>query len=190
MRLLTTLLTLALCLPLAAQAKPRVRLDTSYGPIVLELEPELAPKTVENFLRYVREGHYKGTIVHRVIPGFMVQGGGLTEDMAEKPTHAPIPNEAPQTFRAGLKNSLGTVAMARQDDPQSATSQFYINVADNTQLDFRSETAGGFGYCAFGRVVEGLEAARKIEQVRRVMRRGYENVPEIPVRLKNAEVVQ
>ena len=141
----------------APKPKPRVRLETSYGPVVLELEPELAPATVANFLRYVKEGFYSGTIFHRVIPGFMIQGGGLKEDLIEKPTHAPIPNEAPATFAAGLKNLRGTVAMARTDDPNSATSQFFISTADNASLDHRSPSAEGMGYCVFGRVVEGMD---------------------------------
>jgi len=169
--------------------KPRVKLETSYGPVILELEPELAPATVANFLRYVQEGHYAGTVFHRVIPGFMVQGGGLKDDLSEKPAHMPIPNEAPATFKAGLKNVLGTVAMARQDDPQSATAQFYINTNTNTSLDHQAPTPQGYGYCVFGRVVEGMEAILKIEKVTTVWRRGMQNVPEYPVRIKSAEVL-
>ncbi len=194
MRLLPAVL-LCLALPLAAQTKaptkpkPRVRLETSYGPVVLELEPELAPETVANFLRYVKEGHYAGTIFHRVIPGFMVQGGGLREDLTEKPTHAPIPNEAPATFKAGLKNVPGTVAMARQNDPQSATAQFYINTNANPDLDHKSLTPEGYGYCVFGRVVEGMENVLKIEKVTTVWRRGMQNVPEYAVRIRAAELL-
>jgi cyclophilin family peptidyl-prolyl cis-trans isomerase len=173
----------------APKPKPRVKLETSYGPVILELEPELAPATVANFLRYVKEGHYAGTIFHRVIPGFMVQGGGLVEDLSEKPGHAPIPNEAPATFKAGLKNVLGTLAMARQDDPHSATAQFYINTNRNEVLDHRAPTGKDYGYCVFGRVVEGLEAILKIEKVTTVWRRGMQNVPEYPVRIKSAEVL-
>ena len=173
----------------APKPKPRVRLETSYGPVVLELEPELAPATVANFLRYVKEGFYAGTVFHRVIPGFMIQGGGLKEDLIEKPTHAPIPNEAPATFKAGLKNVPGTVAMARLDDPQSATAQFYINTNANDVLDHRAPTAKDYGYCVFGRVVEGMEAALKIEKVTTVWRRGMQNVPEYPVRIKSAELL-
>lgn len=175
--------------PPAPKAKPRVKLDTSYGPIVIELEPDLAPLTVENFLRYVKEGHYAGTVFHRVIPGFMVQGGGMLDDMSEKPTHPPIPNEAPATFAAGLKNLRGTVAMARTDDPNSATAQFFINTGDNASLDHKSPSAEGMGYCVFGRVVEGMEAVDRIEKVRTGWRRGHQNVPEYPVRLKGAEVL-
>lgn len=173
----------------APQAKPRVKLDTSYGPVVVELEPALAPRTVANFLRYVREGHYAGTIFHRVIKGFMIQGGGFGPDLAEKPAHEPIPNEAPETYAAGLKNTRGTIAMARTDDPQSASAQFYINTADNPSLDHHDLTPGGYGYCVFGRVVSGMEAVDKIEGVNVVLRRGFQNVPEYAVRIKSAEVV-
>jgi cyclophilin family peptidyl-prolyl cis-trans isomerase len=173
----------------APKPKPRVKFETSYGPIVVELEPELAPATVANFLRYVQEGHYAGTIFHRVIPGFMVQGGGLAEDLSEKPTHASIPNEAPATFKAGLKNTPGTLAMARQTDPQSATAQFYINTNTNTVLDHKAMTADGYGYCVFGHVVEGMEAVAKIEKVNTIWRRGMQNVPEYAVRIKSAELL-
>ncbi len=175
--------------PAPSAAKPRVRLDTSYGPIVVELEPDLAPRTVANFLAYVRAGHYAGTIFHRVIPGFMIQGGGLTESMAEKPTREPIPNESERTFKAGLKNSLGTLAMARTSEPDSAMAQFYINTADNASLDFQAATPEGIGYCAFGRVVSGMEAVRAIEKVNTVWRRGQQNVPDYPVRIKAAEIL-
>jgi cyclophilin family peptidyl-prolyl cis-trans isomerase len=180
---------LCLALPAAAQAKPRVQIDTSYGPIVLELEPELAPRTVANFLRYVQEGFYRDTIFHRVIAGFMVQGGGMLKDLTEKPTHEPIPNEAKETFAAGLKNTRGTVAMARTDNPDSATAQFYINTADNPSLDPQEGSAGGYGYCVFGRVVSGLAAVDKIEKVHTVWFHGMSNVPEYPVRIASAELL-
>ncbi len=186
----------AISLPLFAQAtapvpaKPRVRLATNYGVIVVELEPGAAPRTVENFLAYVRKGHYTGTIFHRVIPGFMIQGGGLSEEMSEKATAAPIKNEAPQSFKAGLKNAWGTVAMARTGDPDSTTAQFFINTADNTSLDFKNESADGIGYCAFGRVVEGMEVALKIEQVKTGWKKGQPNVPDYPVKIKSAEVLE
>jgi cyclophilin family peptidyl-prolyl cis-trans isomerase len=175
--------------PAPAAPKPKVRIDTSYGPIVVELEPDLAPKTVANFLAYVKAGHYAGTIFHRVIPGFMIQGGGLTESMAEKPTLAPIPNEAERTFKAGLRNARGTLAMARTADPDSAMAQFYINTVDNASLDFRSATPEGIGYCAFGRVVSGMEAVDAIEKVRTVWRRGQPNVPDYPVKIKGVELL-
>ncbi len=170
-------------------AKPRVRLQTSYGPVVIELEPEAAPKTVENFLAYVRSGFYAGTIFHRVIPSFMIQGGGFTENLQEKPTQAPIPNEAELSFRAGLRNVRGAVAMARTTEPHSASAQFFISTADNPRLDFQAATMEGYGYCVFGRVVEGLGAVTKIERVITVPRRGLSNVPEYPVRITSAEVL-
>jgi cyclophilin family peptidyl-prolyl cis-trans isomerase len=196
----TLLCSLALALRLAAQApappapvavpapvaKPRVQLLTSYGPIVVELEPGLAPKTVANFLQYVQEGHYKGTIFHRVIEGFMIQGGGLLENLEEKPSRAPIFNEAPQTFKAGLKNTRGTIAMARTGSPHSATAQFYINTVDNPRLDHRDLTEDGYGYCPFGRVISGMEAVDKISKVKTEWRRGQSDVPQFPVRLKDA----
>ncbi|MBL0210440.1 MAG: peptidylprolyl isomerase [Holophagaceae bacterium] len=185
----------ALALPVFAQipspapAKPRVRLATNYGAMVLELESGAAPRTVENFLAYVKKGHYAGTIFHRVIPGFMIQGGGLAEDMSEKACGAPVKNEAPQSFKAGLKNVKGALAMARTADPDSATAQFFINTADNGSLDFKQEGAEGIGYCVFGRVVEGMEVALKIEQVKTGWKKGQANVPDYPVRIKSAEVL-
>lgn len=195
------LCSLALLFPLAAQpptappamapapvpvTKPRVQLLTSYGPVVVELEPELAPKTVANFLQYVQDGHYKGTIFHRVIDGFMVQGGGLLENLEEKPNGAPILNEAPQSFKGGLKNTRGTIAMARTSSPHSAMAQFYINVLDNPRLDHRDMSEEGYGYCAFGRVVSGMEAVDKISKVKTEWRRGTGDIPQFTVWLKDA----
>ena len=170
-----------------AQTKPRVGIHTSYGLIVVELEPSLAPATVENFLNYVKSGHYSGTIFHRVIDGFIVQGGGFTERMAEKPTSAPIRNEAKAD---GLKNVRGTIAMARTEEPHSATSQFFINLADTARLDYTSSTAAGYGYCVFGRVVSGMEAVDKIAKVRTVWRRGHPYVPEFAVSITRAEILE
>ncbi len=170
-------------------AKPRVRIVTSYGPVVVELEPALAPRTVANFLRYVKEGHFAGTIFHRVIAGFMIQGGGMLPDLTEKPCHEPIPNEAGPAVQGGLRNVRGTIAMARTEDPDSAAAQFFINTADNAMLDHKDTTAGGAGYCTFGRVVEGMEAVDRIEKVNTILRKGMQNVPEYPVRIKSAEVV-
>jgi cyclophilin family peptidyl-prolyl cis-trans isomerase len=170
-------------------AKPRVQLLTSYGPIVVELEAELAPKTVANFLQYVKDGHYQGTIFHRVIDGFMIQGGGLLEDLTEKAGRDPIVNEAPLTFKAGLKNTRGTIAMARTGSPHSASAQFYINLVDNPALDHRDLTEAGYGYCAFGRVVSGMEAVDKIGKVRTEWRRGMGDIPQFPVRLKDASLL-
>ena len=174
---------------------PRVRLETSYGPILLELEPVKAPKTVANFLAYVKAGHFAGTIFHRVIPGFMIQGGGMTEAMVEKPSQGPIPNEA---ALSGLKNLKGTLAMARTEDPDSAQAQFFINTSDNTSLDPTLDPRGGMppggkpgeaGDAVFGRVVEGMENVLKIEQVKTVWRRGSQNVPDYPVRIKSATLI-
>lgn len=170
----------------AIQSKPRVRLETSYGPIILELEPTLAPRTVENFLAYVKAGHYTGTIFHRVIPGFMIQGGGLREDLSEKPVAPPIRNEGRQAQQGGLRNLRGTLAMARQDDPHSASAQFFINTTDNASLDTRLEDPSHYGYTVFGRVVEGMEAVDRIEKVQTIWRRGMQNVPEYAVRIKAA----
>jgi len=139
---------------------PRVRIITTYGDIVLELDREKAPKSVDNFLSYVQEGYYEGTIFHRVIDGFMIQGGGFTQDFQKKSTHAPIKNEA----NNGLKNLNGTIAMARTNDPHSATAQFFINVANNGFLDHRSPSPRGWGYAVFGKVVEGMEVVDKIRR--------------------------
>jgi peptidyl-prolyl cis-trans isomerase B (cyclophilin B) len=155
------LLTALLLLPLlaggaftaAAADAPRVKLQTSLGDIVLELDPARAPATVENFLAYVRDGFYDGTIFHRVIEDFMIQGGGFSADYERRETRAPIRNEADN----GLQNLRGTIAMARTGDPHSATAQFFINVKDNTFLDHTAPTPRGWGYCVFGRVVEGME---------------------------------
>lgn len=171
------------------KAKPRVELETSFGAIVVELEPEYAPKTVANFLRYAKEGHYKGTVFHRVIRGFMIQGGGHLEDLSEKPTHAGIPNEAGEAIKGGLRNTRGTLAMARTSDPHSASAQFFINTAENAALDHRAPTPEGYGYCVFGRVVSGMEVVDKIEAVRTVWKRGMQNVPDYAVFIRNAKVL-
>ena len=144
----------------AAAERPRVRVETSRGAMVLALRPGKAPKTVANFLEYVRAGHYDGTIFHRVIPGFMIQGGGYTPAFEEKPTREPIRNEADN----GLHNGVGTVAMARTSRPHSATDQFFINVADNGFLDHRGKTSRGWGYAVFGRVVSGMDTVRAIAE--------------------------
>ena len=189
------LLHLFLALTLAAAslpglaAKPRVQLVTSYGPITLELEPEAAPETVANFLAYVQEGFYGGTIFHRVIPGFMIQGGGFTADLREKPARPPIRNEAEGSSRAGLLNKVGTIAMARTEDPHSASAQFYLNTADNPALDHRNPSPEGYGYCVFGRIVEGLEVVTRIEKVITVTRKGMPNVPEYAVRITSAAAI-
>ena len=172
----------------AAPAKagnPRVELDTTMGKIVIELDPDKAPKTVENFLGYVKSGFYDGTIFHRVIPGFMIQGGGFTPDMKQKATQPPIENEADN----GLKNKRGTLSMARTNDPMSATSQFFINVHDNRPLDFTSKTPGGWGYAVFATVVEGMDVADKIVNVKRGNRGPYGDVPETTIEIRKATLL-
>ncbi|MGB0722803.1 MAG: peptidylprolyl isomerase [Gammaproteobacteria bacterium] len=154
---LAALASLALALP-ALAANPQVALTTNKGRIVLELNEEKAPKSVENFLAYVRSGHYDGTIFHRVISGFMVQGGGYDADYAKRDTKTPVLNEADN----GLKNDRGTIAMARTSDPHSATAQFFINHRDNDFLNFRSKTARGWGYAVFGKVTEGMDVVDEI----------------------------
>ena len=154
---LFAVLAVAVC-SVAHAANPQVELNTNRGAIVIELYPDKAPATVENFLHYVKSGYYDGTIFHRVIPGFMIQGGGYTADFNRKDTDKPVKNEADN----GLKNQIGTVAMARTSDPHSATSQFFINVADNDFLDFRSPTMRGYGYTVFGKVIKGMDVVDQI----------------------------
>ena len=164
-----------------AVAHPTVLLKTTQGDIKLELDPQAAPKTVANFLQYVSSGQYAGTIFHRVIPGFMIQGGGFDAKLNERPTRAPIPLES----RSGLKNITGTIAMARTDDPNSATAQFFINTADNPKLDY----PGRDGYAVFGHVTEGLDVVQKISQVPTTSRAEMENVPSTPVLIESATIV-
>ncbi len=175
--LLATLLSLGLVTS-ASAGSTKVLIKTSLGDIELELDGDHAPKTVENFLRYVDEGFYNGTIFHRVINSFMIQGGGFTGDMSKKPTHAPIQNEA----KNGLKNARGSIAMARTSDPHSATGQFFINHADNVGLDYPSRD--GWGYAVFGKVTRGMETVDKIADVYTVTRHGMRNVPEKPVAIE------
>ena len=153
--------SLAIALP-AAAANPQVEFDTTAGKIKVELFPDAAPKTVANFLDYVKANHYDGTQFHRVIPGFMIQGGGFTPDFKQKPTKPPIAIESEQSSKAGMMNVPGTLAMARTADPNSATSQFFINVADNKFLNFRSADPQGYGYTVFGKVIEGMDVVDKI----------------------------
>jgi len=179
---------LALAVPAAGQnasssAKPRVALETSKGTIVLELAPEAAPETVENFLAYVRDGFFDGTVFHRVIDGFMIQGGGFTESLDRKETRAPIRNES----ATGLSNARGTIAMARTNDPHSATSQFFINAVDNPRLD---QGPGNDGYTAFGRVVEGMDVVDAIAGVATTRKAGMADVPVEAVVLRKATVVE
>ncbi|MEU4270697.1 peptidylprolyl isomerase [Streptomyces sp. NPDC026092] len=164
----------------------QVVLTTNFGVIKLKLDAEKAPKTVENFLTYVNEGHYDNTVFHRVIQTFMVQGGGFLEDMTQKPTHAPIENEA----RNGLRNARYTVAMARTSDPHSASAQFFINTANNDFLDHTSPSPQGWGYAVFGKVVEGLDVVDKIAAVPTGRRSGFQDVPVEPVVILSAQVEQ
>ena len=156
-----TMLAAAIALP-ALAANPQVEFDTTAGKIRVELYPDAAPKSVANFLDYVKAKHYDGTQFHRVIAGFMIQGGGFTADFKQKPTKPPIPIESEQSSKAGLLNVAGTLAMARTGDPNSATSQFFINVNDNARLDFSSATPQGYGYTVFGKVVSGMDVVTKI----------------------------
>jgi cyclophilin family peptidyl-prolyl cis-trans isomerase len=169
----------------APSANPRVLLETSKGNIVVELFADKAPKTADNFLQYVKSGFYNGTIFHRVIPGFMVQGGGMTPDMAEKPTRDPIQNEADNR----VLNERGTLAMARTSDPHSASSQFFINLVNNGFLNHTGKNAQGWGYAVFGKVVEGMDVVDSIAGVRTGRKGMHENVPVEPVILKKATVV-
>lgn len=163
-RIITIAVTaIALAAGVQAQAaNPQVDLDTTAGKIRIELDPAAAPKTVENFLAYVNAKFYDGTQFHRVIKGFMIQGGGFTTDFKQKPTRPPIKNEAEQSSKAGLTNVPGTIAMARTPDPNSATAQFFINVNDNKSLNFREPTPQGYGYVVFGKVIQGMDVVNKI----------------------------
>ncbi|MEM5401840.1 MULTISPECIES: peptidylprolyl isomerase [Paraburkholderia] len=163
-----------------------VELHTNHGVIKLELNAEKAPKTVANFLNYVKNGHYDGTVFHRVIDGFMIQGGGFDAGMKQKPTEAPIENEA----NNGLKNERGSIAMARTNDPHSASAQFFINVADNDFLNHSSPTPQGWGYAVFGKVVEGLEVVDKIKKVKTGSKGFHQDVPVDDVVIEKAVVVE
>jgi peptidyl-prolyl cis-trans isomerase B (cyclophilin B) len=176
----------------AAQEAPRVLLTTSAGTIELELFPEKAPETVANFLQYVGDGYYEGTVFHRVIKDFMIQGGGLTPDLKRKSTRGAIQNEAGN----GLSNRRGTIAMARTPDPHSATAQFFINTKDNFPLDYKNLPDGqvrsqnDWGYCVFGRVVAGMDVVDRIEGVRTTSKGPFQNVPATPVVIEKAAVLR
>jgi peptidyl-prolyl cis-trans isomerase A (cyclophilin A) len=178
----TLVATLALALPAWAQ---KVKLATSMGDIVIELAPDKAPKTVANFVQYVKAGHYDGLVFHRVIDGFMIQAGGFNADMQEKPTLSPIPLES----RNGLSNRRGSVAMARTSVPDSATAQFFINVADNPRLD-ATNSPDGNGYAVFGQLVQGLDVVDRIKTVPVGNRAGHQNVPQKPVIITKATLIQ
>jgi len=184
-RLIGLFTAASLALPLAAAAQdksPRVRLATSLGDVIVELDPQKAPKTVENFLQYVQDKHYDGTVFHRVIGNFMIQGGGFTADMQQKPTRPPVPLEATN----GLKNDRGTIAMARTSNPNSATSQFFINVVDNAGLN--APSPDGYGYTVFGKVVAGMDVVDKIRAVPTGNRGPFQNVPQTPVTILKASL--
>ena len=162
-----------------------VKFTTNLGTFTLQLNAEKAPKTVENFLSYVTSGHYDNTIFHRVIKNFMIQGGGFEPDMTQKPTQAPVENEAAN----GLKNKRGSIAMARTNDPHSATAQFFINLVDNDFLDFKAPSGQGWGYCVFGEVVDGLDVVDAIKAVRTGNKGFHQDVPVETVIIEKAEVV-
>lgn len=184
--LLILLLSLSPALADTAAKGPQVRLETSMGNIVLTLDAEKAPATVANFLSYVRSGHYDGTIFHRVIKGFMIQGGGFDAQMTQKAVQKPIANEAAN----GLANLKGSIAMARTSDPHSATAQFFINTVQNDFLNHSGKTAKGWGYCVFGAVSEGMGVVQKIEQVATGRQGRYRDVPKTAVVIKKAVVVE
>jgi len=184
-RYMSGLLVMLFCLTAFAAdpARPLVEMKTNFGSVTIELNPEAAPKTVENFLSYVKSGHYKGTVFHRVIENFMIQGGGFEPGMKQKPTQPPIQNEAAN----GLKNDTYTVAMARTGDPHSATAQFFINTVDNGFLNYLSPEK--FGYCVFGKVVKGQEVVDKIKRVKTANKGGHANVPLDDVLIEDMKIV-
>jgi cyclophilin family peptidyl-prolyl cis-trans isomerase len=167
---------------------PRVEFRTSAGSFVLEIYADKAPKTAANFLRYVKDGFYSGTVFHRVIDGFMIQGGGFDRDMRQKATRAAIENEAGIAMKGGLKNDLGTVAMARTPDPHSATAQFFINVKNNDFLNYREPSAQGYGYAVFGRVIEGMDTVTRIAKAPTTTVGPYQNVPQQPIVIESVSV--
>jgi cyclophilin family peptidyl-prolyl cis-trans isomerase len=167
---------------------PRVEIKTTMGSFVVELYPGRAPKTVANFLRYAQDGFYKGTVFHRVIDGFMIQGGGFDPEMRQKATRPPIENEAGIAMKAGLKNEIGTIAMARTPNPHSATAQFFINVKDNEFLDYRESSPQGYGYAVFGRVVEGMDIVMRISKVPTATVGPHQNVPQRAVMIESVAV--
>jgi cyclophilin family peptidyl-prolyl cis-trans isomerase len=177
------MISAGLMLSLSALAAPTVEMQTSMGTIVIELDSEKAPKTVHNFLQYARDDFYKDTIFHRVMDGFMIQGGGFTRDMEQKPTNKSVENEA----KNGLKNVRGSIAMARTQDPHSATAQFFINHKDNAMLDYPARD--GWGYAVFGKVVQGMDVVDKIAKVPTGNRAMYQNVPVEPVVIQSVKII-
>ena len=168
----------------SAQAGPQVEMKTSQGVIVIELDAEKAPKTTDNFLQYAKDGFYNGTVFHRVIDNFMIQGGGFTSDMKQKAPRAPIQNEA----KNGLKNQTGTIAMARTSDPHSASAQFFINLKDNGFLDYPGQD--GWGYAVFGKVVQGLDVVQKIGKAATGNAAGHQNVPTTPIVIESVKLIE
>lgn len=162
-----------------------IRMKTSLGTIDIELDHEKAPKTAANFEQYVKDGFYDGTVFHRVINGFMIQGGGFEPGMSQKRTRTPIENEA----NNGLKNDVGTIAMARTPDPHSATAQFFINVADNDFLNFSAPTSNGWGYCVFGKVVDGMDVVNQIKKQPTTSKAGHQDVPKEDIVIEQVEIV-
>jgi peptidyl-prolyl cis-trans isomerase B (cyclophilin B) len=171
---------------MAADGNPKVEMETSKGKMVIELFPEKAPETVKNFLNYVDAKFYDGTIFHRVIPNFMIQGGGFTSDMKKKSAGTPIKNEADN----GLKNERGTIAMARTGDPHSATAQFFINSVNNDFLNHKSKTQQGWGYVVFGKVIKGMEVIDAISSAKTVTRGGYRDIPAETIEIRSARVLK
>ena len=164
-------------------ANPTVEMKTNQGTVVIELYADKAPKSVSNFLKYIQDGFYNGTVFHRVIDGFMIQGGGFTPDMKQKETRAPIENEA----KNGLKNAVGTLAMARTSDPHSATAQFFINLVDNVALDYPSRD--GWGYAVFGKVTQGIDVVQKVAKVKTGNAGPFQNVPSTPVVIESVKLL-
>ena len=169
-----------------SDTQPKVKLQTSLGVVIIQLNAEKAPISTKNFLTYVKEGFYDGTIFHRVIPGFMAQGGGFTTDFEQKSVHDPIKNEADN----GLKNTRGTLAMARTSVPDSATAQFFINYKDNSSLDHRSTTSNGWGYAVFGEVIEGMNVVDEMAKVPTGTRSGHRDVPKTNIIIEKAEIIE
>ena len=185
---ITVLALLLAGAPNALAEDPRVEFKTTMGSFTLELYPDKAPKTVANFLQYVNSGFYKGTVFHRVIDGFMIQGGGFTPDMKQKETRGPVENEAAMASKAGLKNTVGTIAMARTPDPNSATAQFFVNVKDNAFLDYRDPSPQGIGYTVFGRVVQGMNVVMQISRVETTAAGMNRDVPKLPIIIESVTV--